>query len=182
MAAGLTCKAAQHIIAAVRPKGKDQVMGFLSRLFGPAEPQPRVTPDIQQPSSNTTGTGSGTKANNLGTDSRRCFVVVSVRNSTQDDESWRRELGEFHEVWRRGISIGSDPACTVVLPSSEVAPVAVRVLAASNHKVLYRLPPGTALPLPPVSHPIDPYDERVDSREFQVGPYTIRFAEKYRDG
>jgi hypothetical protein len=144
-------------------------MGFLRKLFGAAKPQLSVVPDRHQLSSRTT-------------ERRRCFVYVSVRNSTQASESWRNELGEFHEVWARPVYIGRDPACTVVLPASEVAPVAVRVAAASHHRLLYRLPPETTLPLPLGSFPVGPADEIVDSRDFQVGPYTIRFSEVYRDG
>jgi hypothetical protein len=108
---------------------------------------------------------------------RKCFVSVSIRDS--DRPSRETELGEFHAVWKDGVSIGSDQACTVVLPG--LAPVAARVVGASNHKLLYRLPEGTSLPLPPVPRSLGPYDERVDYREFRVGPYVIRFGEVYRD-
>ena len=86
-------------------------------------------------------------------------------------------LGEFHAVWDAGVSIGSDPNCTVVLP--DLSPVAVRIIGLSNHKLLCRLPEGTSLPLPLVSSVLGP-EERVDGREFQVGLYRIRFGEVYR--
>jgi hypothetical protein len=89
------------------------------------------------------------------------------------------ELGEYREVLLEGVSIGSDPRCTIVLP--ELAPVVVRVIGASNHKVLYRFPEGATFPLPPVTRPIPRYDQRVDNAEFEVGPYRFQFSESYRD-
>jgi hypothetical protein len=109
----------------------------------------------------------------------KCFVSVSIRRPDPGGVSRDVELGEFHAVWEAGVSVGSDPRCTIVLP--DLPPVAVRVVAASNHKLLYRLPEGTSLPLPPVTYPVGQYDERVDYREFQVGPYMIRFGEVYRE-
>ena len=110
---------------------------------------------------------------------RKCFVTMSVRGPYPDAPPRDTELGEFLAVWTGGISIGSDPGCTVVLP--ELAPVEARVVAGSNHRFLYRLPQGTSLPLPPVSYPLGRYDQRVDNGEFQVGPYWIRFSEVYRE-
>src|SRR5262245_20985671 len=89
------------------------------------------------------------------------------------------ELGEFHAVWKNGVSIGSDPGCTLVLKG--LAPVAARVVAASNHKVLYRLPEGTTLPLPPVPFPLGKYDSRVDEGEFKLGEYVISVSEFRRE-
>lgn len=109
----------------------------------------------------------------------KCFVSISIRGPAADSPTLDTELGEFGVVWPNGVTIGSDPRCTVVL--QELAPVAVRVLAASNHKLLFRLPEGTSLPLPAPTRPIGHYDQRVDYREFQVGPYWIRFGEIYRD-
>jgi hypothetical protein len=110
---------------------------------------------------------------------RKCFAWISIRGPYPEAPPRDIELGEFHAVWKGGVSIGSDPDCTIVLP--ELAPVEVRVVGASNHKLLYRLPQGTSLPLPPVIYPVGRYDERVDSREFRVGPYFIRFHEVYRE-
>jgi len=107
---------------------------------------------------------------------RKSFVTVSIRQ-TQGGEERRMELGEFHSTWESGVTIGRDPRCTVVLTSEEVPPIAARVVAASNHKLLYRLPPETTFPLPPMEPPFPQYDERVDYNEFQVGPYLIRFGE-----
>ena len=103
---------------------------------------------------------------------RRCFVSVSIRGVEAATASRDVELGEFHAVWRDGISIGSDPSCTLVL--SELRPVEALLVGASNHRLLYRLPEGTSLP---VSKPLGRYDVRVDYREFQVGPYLIRVSE-----
>jgi hypothetical protein len=89
------------------------------------------------------------------------------------------ELGEYREVLKEGVSIGSDPRCAIVLP--ELAPVVVRVIGASSHKLLYRLPDGATFPLPPVARPVGRYDQRVDNGEFEVGPYRIQFSESYRD-
>lgn len=110
---------------------------------------------------------------------RMCFATVSVREAEATTSPPTVELGEFHSVWRDGVSIGSDAGCTVVLIG--LAPVAARVVAASNHKLLYRLPEGTSLPLPPITFPVAHYDERVDYREFRVGQYLIRFGEVRRE-
>jgi hypothetical protein len=110
---------------------------------------------------------------------RKCIVIASILGPSPDSPPLITELGEFHAVWQDGVSIGSDPLCTIVLP--ELAPVAVRVVGASNHKLLFRLPEGASLPLPPATRPIGRYDQRVDNGEFQVGPYRIRFGESYRD-
>jgi hypothetical protein len=109
---------------------------------------------------------------------RKCFVKVSIRTAEPGGFLRDLELGEFLAVWTKTVSIGSDPGCTVVLP--DLPPVAVRVVAASNHKLLYRLPEGTRLPLPPVTSPLPEYDNRVDYRAFTVGPYLIQFGEVYR--
>ena len=105
---------------------------------------------------------------------QKCFVVVSIRGLDLIAASRDVVLGEFSAVWQNGVSIGSDPRCTVVLP--DLASVAVRIIGASNHKILRRLPEETSFPLPPVSA-LASSDERVDNREFQVGPYCIRFGE-----
>lgn len=106
---------------------------------------------------------------------QKCFVSVSICGLDPGTSSRDVVLGEFHAVWEAGVSIGSDPNCTVVLP--DLAPVAVLIIAASNHKLLYRLPEETSLPLPPRGPGLPPgdYDQRVDDREFHVGPYKIRF-------
>jgi hypothetical protein len=110
---------------------------------------------------------------------KKCIASVSIRGPSPDSPSTVTELGEFYAVWQDGISIGSHPRCTIVL--HELPPVAARVIGASNHKLLYRLPEGASLPLPPVTRPVGHYDQRVDYGEFQVGPYWIRFDESYRD-
>jgi hypothetical protein len=102
---------------------------------------------------------------------RKHFVTVNIREAESTASPHCIELGEFHATWKDGVSIGSDRGCTVALPG--LAPVAVRVVAASDHKLLYRLPEGTSLPLPPVTYPLSRYDERVDEGEFRVGPYII---------
>jgi hypothetical protein len=110
---------------------------------------------------------------------RKCFATVSIRGVEPVASSQDVKLGEFHAVWKEGVSIGSDAGCTVALPG--LAPMAARGVAASNHKLLYHLPEGTSLPLPPVTYPVRRFDERVDYREFQVGQYLIRFGEIYRE-
>jgi hypothetical protein len=110
---------------------------------------------------------------------RKSFVLVWIRSCDPGSLSQHAELGEFHAVWKAGVSIGSDPRCTIVLPN--LPPVAARVIAASNHKLLYRLSEDVSLPLPPVTYPVAAYDARVDYGEFQVGPYMIRFGEVYRE-
>lgn len=105
------------------------------------------------------------------------MVSVTVRGSDWPAPQ-TSELGEFQCVWSEGVSIGSDPGCTVVLPG--LPAVAARVVAGSNHKFLHRLPTGTSLPLPPVGSMAGEYDDRVDYRAFQIGPYSICFGEIYR--
>ena len=103
-----------------------------------------------------------------------CVVSVSIRGLDPGAASREVVLGEFHGDLDAGVSIGSDPSCTVVLP--DLAPVAVLIIGASNHTMLYRLPEGASLPLPPRGPGLPPGNcERVDDREFHVGPYTIRF-------
>lgn len=109
---------------------------------------------------------------------RTCFVAVAIRGPKADDPERMIELGEFHATWKPGVLIGSDPGCTIVLP--ELPPVAVRVRAASNHKVIYRLPEGTTVDEARVD-PDRPYDQRVDHSRFDVGPYKIVFGAVYRD-
>lgn len=109
---------------------------------------------------------------------QKCFVTVSIRAILIPGVSSRDVvLGEFHAVWYAGVLIGSDPSCTIALP--DLAPVAARIIAVSNHKLLYRLPKETSLPLPPVTSALGPY-ERVDGGEFEVGLYRICFGEVYR--
>jgi hypothetical protein len=110
---------------------------------------------------------------------RKCIILASIRDPSSDSPPTITELGEFHAVLWDGITIGSDPNCTIVL--NELAPVTARVIGASNHRLLYRLPEGASLPLPAVERPPGRYDRRVDNAEFQVGPYWIRLFEAYRD-
>jgi hypothetical protein len=97
---------------------------------------------------------------------------VGIFITHPDGTETNHELGEFQEVWKAGVAIGSDPACTVVLP--DLPRVAVFVWAMSNHKVMLNLPPDAPLPF---VRPSNRYDARVDHRPFSVGNYTIRFAE-----
>ena len=110
---------------------------------------------------------------------RKCILSVSIRGPSADSPLAVTELGEYCEILKEGVSIGSDPRCTIVLP--ELAPVAVRVIGASNHQLLYRLPDVVTFPLPAVARPLGRYDQRVDNGEFAVGPYRIQFSESYRD-
>ena len=110
---------------------------------------------------------------------RKCSLSVSIRGPSADSPLAVTELGEYCEILKEGVSIGSDPRCTIVLP--ELAPVVVRVIGASSHKLLYRLPDGATFPLPPVARPVGRYNQRVDNGEFEVGPYRIQFSESYRD-
>lgn len=102
-------------------------------------------------------------------------VFAVIQRADECNRATRIHLGEFHQVWRPGINIGSDPRCTIVLP--DLPPVAARVRAASNHKLLYLLPQGTNLPLPPDTFPVRGYDARVDGNWFPVGEYWIHFEE-----
>jgi hypothetical protein len=103
-------------------------------------------------------------------------VWVTIKGPEEGSEK-EIQLGEFHEVWSKPVSVGSDPGCTVVLASSRVASVAVRVLARSCHKFVAPVPEGTTLPLPAHFCRLVPEDCRVDHLPFQVGPYTITFSE-----
>lgn len=111
--------------------------------------------------------------------SRDCFVTVSI---TRVDEGFTaaRELGEFHGVWRKGVSIGSDEACAICLPG--LAPVAAVVLAVSNHKVLYL--PGSAnfeLARNHAGGRVPDYDARIDHSGFHLCAYHLQFGTRYRD-
>jgi hypothetical protein len=109
--------------------------------------------------------------------SEECFVSVSIRGSSPDSPSRESELGEFSAFWKNGVTIGSDPRCTIVL--HELAPVAACLTAGSNHKFLHYLPEGASLPLE--EHELYQSDVRVDYNEFQIGPYWICFGEVYRE-
>jgi hypothetical protein len=118
---------------------------------------------------------------------RQYYVTLTV-TPPNGDAMPPSELGEFHSTWNRGISIGSDAGCDVVL--SGLAPVAAIVRAASNHKLLYRLgSPGfeqyyrerSTGRYTEIDGRIAPYDERVDYREFYVGDYVLQLGEAYRD-
>jgi hypothetical protein len=107
------------------------------------------------------------------------YVTVTV-TPPNGDAMPPRELGELRSTWNRGISIGSDAGCNVVL--SGLAPVAAIVLAGSNHKLLYRYgSPAFEQAKDYTGGPLGPYDERVDYREFYVGDYLLRFGHVSRD-
>ena len=100
---------------------------------------------------------------------RKTFVRAFIHSDSPDFTSLDVELGEFYSVWKEGVSIGSDPGCTLALPG--LPPVAARVIAGSSHRFLYRLPEGASLPLPPPSYTQG--GERVDEQVFELGPYLI---------
>ena len=60
---------------------------------------------------------------------RQCYVTLTI-TSPQGEVMPTRVLGEFKSTWKEGVSIGSDPKCTIVLEG--LAPAAAIVLAASN--------------------------------------------------
>ena len=111
---------------------------------------------------------------------RTCFVTATIGHEDRRPTT-TLDLGEFHTVWRKGVRIGSDPACEVCLP--DLAPVAAVLLAASNHKLLY-LPgsPGFAAALDRKDGDLPHYDARVDYSVIPVGPYTVQFGERYEGG
>ena len=101
-------------------------------------------------------------------------VVISIRGPEPDTAVQTLDLGEFRAVWDEGISIGSHPECTVVLP--ELPSVAGWLFAGSNHRFLHHPPDGTSPEaLPPESRFLDPY-RRVDNRDFNLGPYRIHLG------
>lgn len=109
--------------------------------------------------------------------SRVCFVTVSI-SPLDGGDATTRELGEFHATWSKGVTIGSGERCDVRLPG--LAPIAAVVLAASNHKVLYRPgSPGFALACKYDGESFPDYDERIDYSPFEVGPYRLQFGERY---
>lgn len=107
------------------------------------------------------------------------FVTVHV---TRVDEGFTatRELGEFSATWRKGVTIGSDEQCDVCLPGLD--PVAAVVLAASNHKLLYRAgSPGFEHARAASRKELPDYDARIDYSTFTVGPYALQFGERSRE-
>lgn len=113
---------------------------------------------------------------------KRCYVTAEVCSVAPGGPSWTVEIGEFEKVYdwaRGGISIGSDPRCMLVLDLPEVPPLAGCVIAASNHRLFYRLEPGATLPLPQVTIPLGEYESR--DREFRIGPFLVGISDIYRD-
>ena len=108
----------------------------------------------------------------------RRIVTVEIRKRAGDVVLEVRELGEFHAVWAKGVSIGSDPRCSVALP--DLPRVACRAIGDDYGRLAYLLPEGQDTPrsidqsTPPASH--DRALRRIDSDEFPLGPYRIRFA------
>ena len=107
-------------------------------------------------------------------DTRAPFAIgphtVRVRRASETQvRAWIRdpgatgeraiELGELHEVWAAGISIGSDPACAIVLP--DLPARAAELHAVSNHRILS----------------VGGEGRRVDHRAFELGGYTLRIEE-----
>ncbi|WP_372012306.1 hypothetical protein [Pseudoxanthomonas sp. 10H] len=111
---------------------------------------------------------------------RECIVTVCI-TAGEGGETTRRDLGEFHAVWGKGVAIGRDGWCDISLPGLET--VAAIVLAVSNHKLLYRAgSPGFAEACNHVrGQGIPDYDARVDNSVFAVGPYLVQFGERYED-
>lgn len=102
------------------------------------------------------------------------IATLRIRARDGGDELVR-ELGEFHAVWSKGVTIGSDAQCDVSLPG--LAPVAAVAVAMSNHKVLYLAgSPGFAAACSD-SADLPDYDERVDYSPFEIGPYRLQFGE-----
>lgn len=89
-----------------------------------------------------------------------------------DGTEHRLVLGDFHEVWTSGVTVGSDPDCTIELPG--LPQVAVLVFGLGNHKLMVNLPPEARLP---VARESSNYDRRVDYGPFEVGRYVVQFGE-----
>ena len=88
-------------------------------------------------------------------------VLVRIRRPEAGAEVRTIDLGAFHAAWGSGVTLGSDPGCTVILP--DLPPIAARLTAASNHRYLQVFPQGVS--------------RRVDRQEFGLGPYRIRIIE-----
>lgn len=98
-------------------------------------------------------------------------VEVSLRDNQTGTET-KVSLGEFHAVWEKGITVGSDEDCDIVLRSSEVAGKHVLLTARSNHKFLKALK-GSGVK----AHGVDVPEEkmvRIDGEELQVVHYSLR--------
>jgi hypothetical protein len=80
------------------------------------------------------------------------------------------------ELFERGIVLGSDRDCHVVLPA--LAPVAAVIYPVSNHRMLRMLPAETRLPIPRCGDglPAGPGSRRVDYGDFEIGRYTFAFV------
>ncbi len=109
---------------------------------------------------------------------KRRIVTVEIRKRAGGAVLEVRELGEFHAVWANGVSIGSDPRCSVALP--DLPSVACRAIGDDHRRLAYLLPEGQdsspSLDPPPPPAPHDPALRRVDSAEVPLGPYRLRFV------
>lgn len=108
----------------------------------------------------------------------RCFATVKI-TSPEGVSTPAKSLGEFMEVWRKGVTLGGDAGCNVVLDG--LPPVAAIVRAASNHKLLYHSDsPSFRAATEYIRGPIPPFGERIDNQPFELHGYVVEFGEAYQ--
>jgi hypothetical protein len=83
-------------------------------------------------------------------------------------------IGEFVEVFTRGVSIGSGPNCSVKLRGANIMPLEAMVFGMTIHKLLFRLPAESQLPASYSEAIKICKPEVVNYQPFRIGPYIIQ--------
>lgn len=121
----------------------------------------------------------------------RTLVTIWIRHEPSGT-AVRLELGEFHKVWEHGVTIGSDPSCTIVLFAPEVAPRHMCVFALSNHlfledwSIVSQKGEDVSQFRPPQTL-AEKQEREVRSdiwkpfKTFSIGPFQLMFDEKFAD-
>jgi argininosuccinate lyase len=101
----------------------------------------------------------------------------TVRLAVRDDRTQAaavRDLGVADAVWARGVTIGADPDCDLVLEGPGVAGKQAQLTWMNRHVFLKALAEGARIG----ASVIGVGEKRlIDAREFQIAHYTLRLAE-----
>ena len=102
------------------------------------------------------------------------YVYIKVQDTHNGQDSIHY-IGEFHSVWEKGITLGSDPQCDVVLHDPKVQSHSVQAIlvARSNHRFLRFFPDGKSLPIPDTMRTYTQDASRVDRHPFQLGSLLL---------